>query len=128
MLTKSRLPISAALMFGAVALAGFRPVRVRDGAADLTALDRWLRRAADTGGFSGVVLVERGGRVILNRAYTPAARAKLTPESAFWLASTTKQFTAAAVLKLIDEGKLAVTDSLYHFFRRLPREARAITV
>jgi CubicO group peptidase (beta-lactamase class C family) len=96
--------------------------------ADLPALERWLRRAADSAGFSGVVLVERGGRVLLNRAYAPAARRGLTTESAFWLASTTKQFTAAAVLKLVDQGKLALTDSVYHFFRRLPRDARAITV
>jgi CubicO group peptidase (beta-lactamase class C family) len=96
--------------------------------SDLPALDRWLKRVADSAGFSGVVLVERGGRVLLNRVYMPAARRGLTTESAFWLASTTKQFTAAAALKLVDQGKLAVTDSLYHFFRRLPRDARTITV
>ena len=74
------------------------------------------------------MLVERGGRVLLDRVYAPAGRRGLTTESAFWLASTTKQFTAAAVLKLVDQGKLALGDSLYHFFRRLPRDARAITV
>ena len=95
---------------------------------DLPALEQWLRRAADSAGFSGVVLIERGGRVLLNRAYAPAGRRDLTTESAFWLASTTKQFTAAAILKLVDQGKLALGDSLYHFFRRLPRDARAITV
>jgi len=95
---------------------------------DLRALDRWLRRAADSAGFSGVVFVERGGRVVLDRAYTPAGRTSVTRESAFWLASTTKQFTAAAILRLVDEGKLAVSDSLYHFFRWAPRRARAITV
>lgn len=98
--------------------------RVRDDKA----LDHWLRRLADSAGFSGVVLVERGGKVVLDRAYQPSGKAKITTQSAFWLASTTKQFTAAAVLKLVDQGKLAVSDSLYHFFRRLPREARDITV
>ena len=74
------------------------------------------------------MLVERGGRVLLDRAYTPSGRRGLTTESAFWLASTTKHFMAAAILKLVDQGKLALSDSLYHFFRRLPRDARAITV
>lgn len=96
--------------------------------ADVATLDRWLRRVADTAGFSGVVLVERGGRALLNRAYSPPGRRGLTPESAFWIASTTKQFTAAAILELVDQGKLAVSDSLSHFFRRLPRDARDITV
>jgi len=95
---------------------------------DEKALDRWLRHLADSARFSGVVLVERGGKVILDRAYQPGAKPKITTQSAFWLASTTKQFTAAAILKLVDQGKLAVSDSLNHFFRRLPREARAITV
>src|SRR3954471_844377 len=95
---------------------------------DEKALDRWLRHLADSAKFSGVVLVERGNKVVLNRAYLPTGRRGLTTESAFWLPSTTKQFTAAAILKLVDQGKLSVTDSLYHFFRRLPRDARAITV
>jgi len=95
---------------------------------DVRSLDQWLRRMADSG-FSGVVLVERGGRVLLDRAYASRGSARgLTSESAFWLASATKQFTAAAIMKLVDEGKLAVTDSLSHFFRRLPRDARDITI
>lgn len=96
--------------------------------ADARALDHWLRHMADSAGFSGVVLVQRGGRVLLDRAYTSRQHTNLTTESAFWLASITKQFTAAAIMKLADEGKLAVTDSLSHFFRRLPRDARDITV
>ena len=96
--------------------------------SDLPALERWLRRAADSAGFSGVVRIERGGKVLLDRVYAPTGRRGLSTESAFWLASTTKQFTAAAILKLVDQGKLALSDSIYHFFRRLPREARDITV
>lgn len=90
---------------------------------DPTAIDRWLRREADSSGFSGVVLVERSGKVVLNRAY-----GHVTRENAFWIASATKQFTAAAVLRLVDEGKLALSDSIYHFFRSAPRRAGSITI
>src|SRR5438270_11501651 len=69
---------------------------------DSKALDQWLRRVADSAGFSGVVLVQRGGRVLLDRAYAPRGSSRaLTSESAFWLASSTKQFTAAAIMKLV---------------------------
>ena len=95
---------------------------------DVRGLERWLRRVADSAGFSGVVLVERGGKVVLEHAYTPTGARALTTQSAFWIGSTTKQFTAAAIMRLVDEGKLAVTDSLYHFFRSAPRRARAITI
>ena len=116
--------VALALPFVILSEAGTRSARP----LDEKALDRWLKHLADSAGFSGVVLVERSGKVILDRAYQPTGKPKITTQSAFWLASTTKQFTAAAVLKLVDQGKLAVSDSLYHFFRRLPREARAITV
>ena len=115
------------LLFAGVLLPAKAP-REHERTLDLPALERWLRRAADSAGFSGVVRVERGGKVLLDRVYAPASRRGLTTESAFWLASTTKQFTAAAILKLVDQGKLALSDSIYHFFRRLPRDARAITV
>jgi len=114
-----------ALLFAGTLLPG---PQSRERTTDLPALERWLRRAADSAGFSGVVRVERGGKILLDRVYTPAGRRGVTTESAFWLASTTKQFTAAAILKLVDQGKLAVSDSLGRFFRRLPRDARAITV
>ena len=90
---------------------------------DPKAIDRWLRREADSAGFSGVVVVERSGKVLLNRAYGHVAH-----DNAFWIASATKQFTAAAALRLVDEGKLALTDSIYRFFRSAPRSARAITI
>ena len=90
---------------------------------DPTSIDRWLRREADSGGFSGIVLMERSGKMLLNRGYGRVSR-----DNAFWIASATKQFTAAAVLRLVDEGKVALSDSIYHFFRSAPRSARAITI
>ena len=92
-------------------------------ALDPTAIDRWLRREADSTGFSGVVLIEQSGKLLLNRAYGRVAR-----DDAFWVASTTKQFTAAAILRLVDQGKLALSDSVYRFFRSVPRRARSITI
>ena len=112
-----------AAMAMSLAGASARPYAAQKCLLDVPALDSWLKREADTAGFSGVVLIERGGKPVLNRFYGRAGR-----DNAFWLASTTKQFTAAAILRLVDEGKLAVTDSLYHFFRSAPRRARSITV
>ena len=99
------------------------PPMKQECALDVPALERWIKREADTAGFSGIVLVERAGKPLINRFYGRGSR-----DNAFWLASTTKQFTAAAILRLVDEGKLAVTDSLYHFFTWAPRRARSITI
>ena len=51
-----------------------------------------------------------------------------TPDTLFEIASTSKQFTAAAILKLSMEGKLKVTDPLKKFFPAAPMAVGAITV
>ena len=45
---------------------------------------------------------------------------KITTGTFFELASVSKQFTAAAVLKLIEQDKLKLTDTLRKFFPKLP--------
>ena len=80
-------------------------------------------------GFSGVVLIAQGDSVLLDRAYGKvAATAAAGGEPAFWLASNSKQFTAAAILRLQEAGRLRVTDSIGVFFKDVPLDKRAITI
>src|SRR5512143_1555851 len=65
-------------------------------------LDTYLTRITPFG-FSGAVLVAKNGEVILNKGYGTAIRSSDTPNDAntiFSTGSITKQFTAAAILKL----------------------------
>lgn len=78
-----------------------------------------LRAAVDAlaarGRFSGAVLVAKGDRVLFRQVYGLADRQAGTPlelTSRFRLASVSKQFTAAAILRLQDEGVLSVEDPL----------------
>ncbi|MCP3169788.1 serine hydrolase domain-containing protein [Myxococcus qinghaiensis] len=67
--------------------------------------------APERPGASVVVLHE--GKVVFSRAYGLAdvgTRTKATPESHYRLASLSKQFTAMAVLLLVEEGKLRLED------------------
>ena len=69
--------------------------------------------------FCGVVLVARDGRPIFRAAHGLANRAWSIPNSGrtrFGIGSITKQFTAAAILQLQQEGKLSIADpvSKYH--------------
>jgi CubicO group peptidase (beta-lactamase class C family) len=80
-------------------------------------------------GFSGVVLIAQGDTVLLDRAYGKVAAAPTgAGEPAFWLASNSKQFTAAAILRLQEAGRLRVTDSIGVFFKDVPADKRAITI
>ena len=77
------------------------------------------------GDTSGVaVLVARDGNIVFQGGFGLADLEKKTPvttETKFRIGSITKQFTAAAILKLAEQGKLAVTDPLSKFFPDFPR-------
>lgn len=65
--------------------------------------------------FSGVVLVARGDRVLLREARGLADQAwnvPNNPETKFNIASIGKIFTATAVLRLVEQGKLSLDDRL----------------
>jgi len=70
------------------------------------------------------VLVAQNGRVQFEKGYGLADLEKhvaATPETKFRIGSITKQFTAAAILKLQEEGKLSVNDKLSKFIPDYPR-------
>lgn len=73
-------------------------------------------RPATNGEMPGVaILVAREGKVLFQGAAGFADLEKkepLTVETKFRIGSVTKQFTAAAILRLADEGKLSLTDPL----------------
>ncbi|HWB05493.1 MAG TPA: serine hydrolase [Verrucomicrobiales bacterium] len=69
------------------------------------------------------VLVARDGKVAFQGGFGMADVDRKTPvtvETKFRIGSVTKQFTAAAILKLAEEGKLSLTDPLKKFFPDFP--------
>ncbi|HEX6749082.1 MAG TPA: serine hydrolase domain-containing protein [Longimicrobium sp.] len=76
--------------------------------------------------FSGAVLVARNGHEIFSRAYGRADLERGTPnavDTRFDLGSLSKQFTAAAILRLEAEGKLSVNDPVSKHLPDYPRPA-----
>lgn len=79
---------------------------------------------------AAVIVVERG-TVVLKRGYGLAdieSRRAITPDTAFLLASVTKQFTAMAIMILAERGELKLDDSLSTFFFDFSRYGQDITV
>jgi CubicO group peptidase (beta-lactamase class C family) len=71
-----------------------------------------------------VVLVSQNGKIVFQKAYGLADVSKNTPATVttkFRIGSITKQFTASAILKLQEEGKISVDDKLSKFFPDFPR-------
>jgi CubicO group peptidase (beta-lactamase class C family) len=99
--------------------------------AELAArIDGYVKPYVDSGNFSGVVLVARGERKLLERAYGMANQelgVRNAPETRFHIASVSKSFTAAAILLLEQQGKLKVTDPLTKWIPDYP-QGQKITV
>ena len=82
-------------------------------------------------GFYGSVLIQKDDALLLNDGYgfkNLAEDQKNDPNTIFDIGSITKQFTAAAILKLEMQGKLSVEDSLHVFLENVPIEKQNITI
>lgn len=78
-----------------------------------------------------VVAVSKGGKMVVNRAYGSADLERDVPLSAssvFDAGSLTKQFVAAAVLLLVEEGRVSLTDDIRKSIPELPDTGHRITV
>jgi CubicO group peptidase (beta-lactamase class C family) len=95
-------------------------------------VDSLVREFMATTGIASVsVAVVRGDETLVRRAWGLAdvpARRPAREETVYRLASISKQFTAALVLKQIDRGRLTPSDSIGRFLVGLPPEWRPITV
>lgn len=82
-------------------------------------------------GFTGVVLVARGGKVVFHQAYGEANREKKIPmrtDTILAIGSTPIDFTKAGILLLAERGRLKLTDPITKYFDNVPEDKRAITI
>ncbi len=94
-------------------------------------IDEYLTQLSIDKGFSGGLLIIKGGTRIFNKGYGWANKDKkipFTPSTLASMGSITKAFTAAAILKLSEQGKLSVNDPLSKFFPDIPDEKADITI
>jgi CubicO group peptidase (beta-lactamase class C family) len=85
-----------------------------------------------TGGVPGAaVLVLRDGQPIVRAGYGLAdveTNTPATPETNYRLASVTKQFTAASILLLAEEGRLKLDDRVRTWLPSLPEAAEMVMI
>jgi CubicO group peptidase (beta-lactamase class C family) len=75
------------------------------------------------GGFNGAILIAKEGNIIYEKYHGRVDLRKpdsINANTSFHLASTSKPFTAMAVLRLIQEGKLSLSDTINRFFPDIP--------
>jgi CubicO group peptidase (beta-lactamase class C family) len=87
-------------------------------------VEAFFTKAEKDGTFTGSVVAVDGGKVVLEKAFGPADRAKKRPnakDTIYRIGSVTKQFTASAILALAEDGKLSVDDPVSKYFPEYPK-------
>jgi CubicO group peptidase (beta-lactamase class C family) len=93
--------------------------------------ERMLRTAFPADGPGAAGIVTRRGKLLYQGVQglaDVANKRPIRPGAAFPLGSLTKQFTAAAILKLVEQRKIALDDPLSRFFPDWPEPSAKATV
>jgi CubicO group peptidase (beta-lactamase class C family) len=99
-------------------------------APTITKIKEYLKQSEQKG-LSGALLIAKEGKVLLNEGFGYSDKSKKnknTPTTVFDVGSVSKQFTAAAILKLEEQGKLKVEDLIGTYFKDVPTDKHLITL
>src|SRR3989339_1266459 len=94
-------------------------------------IDNYLAQLALEKNFSGGLLIVQDGRKVFSKGYGWSDREKrvpFTPGTLASMGSITKAFTAAAIMKLVEQNKITTGDPLKKFFPAVPADKADITL
>ncbi len=77
------------------------------------------------------VLVAKHGEIIYAKGFGKAnleLNVDMKPDMVFRLGSITKQYTAIAILQLVEQGKISLQDSVQKFIKDFPAKGHTITI
>jgi len=132
--TKSRLNINFILACFLMVVLGYscQSKKTTINQSDLLSIriDDYLKQSK-ANGFSGAVLVAKNDSVIINKGFGFADKENNVlnkPNTVYDICSLSKQFTGAAIVKLVEDNKLKLEDSISTFFDNLPEDKKGITI
>ncbi len=120
--------VSSLVVAPATAIAQSAAMEASDLKAEADAIVTAAYPAEEPG---AAVIITRGGRVVYAAGRGLAdvdTRAPITPDTVFRLGSIVKQFTAATILKLVEEGRVSLDDPVSRFFPDWPQPGAGATV
>ncbi len=94
-------------------------------------VDRLFRSFINAESPGAAVIILQKGKVLYRAAYGLAdldRASPLTPEHIFHIGSVGKQFTALAIMMLVEEGKLGYEDPLQRYLPELPAWSKKVTI
>lgn len=126
------MPKPLAVLGLSLAMVGLAPAAALAQAEDANAQVDQIFAQWDRADSPGCALgVMRAGEIVYARGYGGANldyELPLTAQSVFYIASTSKQFTAMSVLLLARQGKLSLDDDVRTYLPELPDYGQTITI
>ncbi len=110
---------------------GAAPEGTRNDAQLRTLADQYLTDLYNARLFNGTVLLARNGTVVLSKGYGMAdvtRGVENTPKTRFRLASVSKPFTATAIMRLQQQGKIQIAASVCNYLPSCPAAWQPITI
>jgi len=100
--------------------------------AQTDAVDTYIRAEMEKQRIPGAaLLVSRGGKIVRAQGYGLAnveLQVAVKPETIFQSGSMGKQFTATAIMMLVEEGKIGLDDPLTKYFPEAPAAWKQVTI
>jgi CubicO group peptidase (beta-lactamase class C family) len=126
------MKLNLRLFHWAVLASIFCLTRVASAAEQSDAVDEYIHSEMTKQHIPGLaLLVSRGGQIIRAQGYGMAnleLEVPVKPETIFQSGSVGKQFTATAVMMLVEEGKMGLEDPLTKYFPEAPVAWKAVTI
>jgi CubicO group peptidase (beta-lactamase class C family) len=94
-------------------------------------IDELIKQRLTSVGPGGVVLVAKTGQILYKKALgiadlqTPKT---MQADMVFRIGSITKQYTAIAILQLVEQGKISLQDSIQKYVQEFPSKGYPITI
>jgi CubicO group peptidase (beta-lactamase class C family) len=118
---------TSSLSFVVAALLVGTPAHAQDKTSDIDKIFSWATSATP----GCAVAVSHHGKLVVNRAYGSADLERdvpISPGTVFDAGSLTKQFVAAAVLLLVEDGRISLSDDVRKHIPELPDTGHRVTV
>ena len=108
------------------------PARAQSRAAIVARLDSIAAAPVKSKSVAGLaVAVVKGSDTLLMRGYGLSDlenQVPVSPQTVFRIGSITKQFTSAAVMQLVEQGKINLDDDVTKFLPNVPTHGRRVLV
>lgn len=77
------------------------------------------------------IIIAKKGQIVYEKAFGSAnveLNTPMQPDNVFRIGSITKQFTAVAILQLVEQGKISLQDSVQKYIKDFPSKGSTITI